>query len=120
MSKNKYYRIGMAPFNKLVKEQSSFAGNFEAVDRIIDRMAIQHINAIEKFGYSYSLDLIYIREIAKYYSAIACLPMNIIESFIPVICKITSDENVADTPFLRERVIIYPAFEYDMKANTML
>ena len=119
MSKNKYYNIGIAPFNKLVEEQPSFEGNFKAVDRIISRMAIQHASTVEKFGYSYSLDLIFIREISKYYSAITKFPINMIESFIPMISKISSGDNSNDTPFMRERVIIYPTFEHGIKGDAI-
>ena len=119
MSDSKYYNIGMAPFNMFAKEQPAFAGNFKAVDEIISRMAVQHAATVEKFGYSYSLDLIFIREVAKYYSAITKLPASAIESFIPIICKVPNDDSSDDTPFMRERVIFYPTFEHDTDGNAV-
>ena len=114
MGRNKYYNIGMAPFNKLAEKQPSFIGNFETIDGIISRMASQHADIVEKFGYSYSLDLIYIHELSKYYSAITGIPVYAMESFVPTICKADNSSNAADVAFQRERAIIYPTFEHNV------
>jgi len=114
MDEKKYFEMGMAPFYKLAESQPLFAGNLDAVDEMIGRMSLQHNNLVNRFGWSYALDLIFLDEVTKYYIAITKIPEDVMKN---VVLKLSEPSlNNVVTPedtYSREKVIIYPTFQHD-------
>lgn len=106
---NDYKKIGMSLFSKFVEKVPEFEINRLTVEGFVSRMAEQHILQVEQYGYTVSLDSVFLNEIAKYYNAI--MGIDIMEAFELLYPLINQDEPI-DTLLLKNKAIVYPTFSH--------
>lgn len=114
---NDYKEIGMSLFSKFVEKVPEFEINRLAVEEIVSRIAEQHILQVKQYGYTVSLDSVFLNEIAKYYNAIMGIDtMKAFELLYPLI----NQDKPIDTLLLKNKAIVYPTFFHKKEKNGLI